>query len=495
MNARILEYSPVKRAIRQLRRIRERLRDQDFLSSLPQVNEADAVALSREILGIFAFLEDSVSNPVLGSIFDRNADSPLNAMLDQVAIAYGVLGSAAGTTGTTGLNVPAVMTLAGDGQVIAIDRSCHVSVTGALCLSGAEPEYLTPPFHRDAGVLLPPTPGEVGGFLDAHPEARALVLTLPTYHGLMGDIYAIVGECRARGVTLMVDEAHGPHFHFLSRVGFPPAAEDAGADLVTQSTHKVLSALNQGSLLHFNNPELLRRYEELQAMGFQSTSFSYPILLSIEHAMRQMVTAGEDMWAQAAHLAQWLRAEASALPGVRALDERIVDGHRVVGIDPTRVTLNVRGTGLTGHQVAEALFEYGDIVELETPDVVLFLVSPSVTSEQVEGTLRYLRRIVKCRQIPTADVFTPPPLPERVLTPRQATMCRQRARVPKHEAIGRVSAETIGCYPPGQAILVAGERVTLESVRYLTDAVDKGGHLKRVQDDGFETIEVVLDAE
>lgn len=495
MTVKTFKYSPVKHTLRRLRETRAQLHDQNFLSSLRDISEPDARALAREILGIYAFLEDSVSNAPLGSIFDRNEDSPLNSMLDQIANAYGVIASVPGTTGTTGLNAPAAMTLAGEGQILAVDRCCHVSVIGGLCLSGAEPVYFAPPFHHSAGVLLPPTPGEVGAFLDANPRAKALILTLPTYHGLMGDIYAIVGECRVRDVTLLVDEAHGAHFHFLSEVGFPPAAEDAGADLVTQSTHKLLSALNQGSLLHFNNPDLLRRYDELQALGFQSTSFSYPILLSIEHALYQMVTAGEQMWAQAAQLAQWLRVEAGALPGVQALDERIVDGYRIVGLDPTRVTLNIRDTGLTGHQVAEALFECGDIVELATPDVVLFLVSPSVTAEQVEATLLSLRRIAGRRQLPITEVFDPPRVPERVLTPRQATMCERRVRMPKEEAIGRVSAETIGCYPPGQAIFVAGERITREGVRYLTDAVSKGGHLKRVEDDNFTTIEILLDVD
>jgi lysine decarboxylase len=482
--------------IDRLQKVRAMLRSPAFLAALREVSETDAANLRREILRVPAFLDDSISNPSLGSIFDRTGRDPVNFMADNIAAAYGVKKSYPSTTGTTGLNAPATMTLAGQGELIVIGRDCHVSVVGGLYLSGATPIYLVPPFDSQFGVLLPSTPDEVAALLDAHPSVRALVITMPNYHGLMGDVAGIVRECHRRGIVVMVDEAHGPHFHFLRELGFPLAAEDAGADLVTQSTHKVLSALNQGSLLHFNNLGLIRRYEEFQAMGFQSTSFSYLILLSIEYAIEQMVMDGERIWARAVELAERLRDGARRLSGVRALDGGIVDGARVVGLDPTRVTLNVRGTGRTGYQISDGLLDRGFIVEMATPDVVLFFVSPSVTEEQIDATLSALGEVLATPcATGAARVFVPPALPEQVLTPRQAAMLTARKRVPITEAIGRVSAETIGCYPPGQAILVAGERITEGGVTYLARVVAAGGHLKRVEDDHFKTIEVVRETD
>jgi len=482
---------PLKRAMKELQAAWDTISSPGFALSLREIGPEDAVEFRRAILRLVAFLDDSVSNPRLGSLFDRSAEDPLNEMADNIAAAYGVVKTYPGTTGTTGLNVPAVMALAGEGEKIAVARDCHVSVIGGLYLSGAVPVYLVPPFDPDLGVLLPPTRDEVSVVLDTNPEVHALVLTMPTYHGLMGDIKGIVEECHGRDVKVMVDGAHAPHFHFLRRLGFPLPAEDAGADLVTQSTHKVLSALNQGSVLHFNNEQLISRYEEFQAMGFQSTSFSYPILLSIEHAIEQMVKQGERMWSEAADLAGCLRKGASGVQGVLVIDDSVVDGDRVAGLDPTRVTINVRGTGLTGYAIGDRLVDEGIIVELATPDVVLFLVSPSVTPSLVDRTIHALKEALgqrACGTIP--EVFVPPPLPDLVLTPRQA-MAADRERVPVRAAVGRISGETIGCYPPGQAVFIAGERITADAVEYLTRAVRAGGHLKRVLDDHFQTIEVV----
>lgn len=471
----------------------ESLRSRQVRHALRTIADDDAAALRRAILRLTAYLDDSISNPHLGSLFNRTTCDPLNALADAVAEAYGVAKTYPGTTGTTGLNTPAVMTLAGEGEQIAVARDCHVSVIGALCLSGAEPVYLVPPFDARRGVLLPPTPAEVAALLDDHPRVRALVVTMPTYHGLMGDVLGIVHECHQRGVVVMVDAAHGPHFRFLRELGFPICAEDAGADLITQSTHKVLCALNQASLLHFNNTDLVCRYEELQAMGFQSTSFSYPLLLSIEQAIEHVTSIGPSQWSEALSLAERLRAGAQRMAGVFVLDDDVIDGTRVVGRDRTRVTLHVGATGVSGYEVSEALTQRGALVEMATEDVVLFLVSPSVSAEQIDTTLHDLEQLLSGRtpRSTRTNLGAPPPLPERVLSPRRAVMSTARERLPRHQAIGRICAETIGAYPPGQAILVAGERIDAESVAYLERVVATGGHLKRVQDDGFATIEVL----
>ncbi len=486
------DLTQVIRVVNSLENITKTQNSADFLSILQNIPEKLASDLTRGILSIPAFLDDSVSNRALGSIFDRTSDTPINRMLRRIAEVYGVAESIAGTTGTTGLNVPAVMTLAKENEGVLVSRDCHVSVIGGLYLSGAKPIYLIPPFHQELGVLLPPSVEEIREILELNSEIQGIVLTMPTYHGLMGNVNAIVAECHARGKIVMVDEAHGPHLHFLSGLNFPIAAEDAGADLVTQSTHKVLSALNQGSLLHFNNPHLLREYEKYQAMGFQSTSFSYPILLSIEQAIDQMVTSGEVLWSHAKELAIWFRERLSFLPGIKIIDEEIIDGHRVIGLDQTRVTINVRDTCYSGYQIEDYLFSRGIIVEMATSDVVLFLISPSVSGKQLNFTLNALKKLIRKRVYENqTEVFKPPSIPTQVFSPRQTIMLTKRKRIPKDQAIGLISGETIGCYPPGQAIFVAGERITEEGIDYLTRAVKAGGHLKRVQDDHFRTIEVI----
>lgn len=478
----------------EIHQIAARLRSMEVGIELRQVGNGLASALRAGVLSIAGLLDDSVSNRELGSVFDFRSRSPLNQMRRNFASAYGVRESVPGTNGTTALNVPAVMTLGGEGDEIAIGRDAHVSVPAGLNLSGARPRYITPYYNAELGILLPPTPEEVRRFLIGNPGVRAVWLTLPTYHGIQGDIDGIVKVCHEFKVLAAIDEAHGPHLKFLGELGFPACAEEAGADLITQSTHKVLSALNQGSLIHINSPELFHRYEELQSLGFVSTSFSYLILTSIEHAVNQMLTCGRKIWARPVELAARLRDAGGAMPGVRVVDAGVVDGVRVTGLDPTRVTFNVSGTGLSGFEVEDYIFRMGGVVEMATPEAVLFLVAPGVSVAKMEATIPALREALQ--QAPRRRDrahFVPPPIPAQVMTPREATMLGRRERVSVRNAIGRVSAETISCYPPGQAIIIAGEAVTKETIEYLTYAVDAGAHLKRVRDDNFKTMEVIGD--
>jgi arginine decarboxylase len=478
-------------------RVTRILRDPRLAKELRTASAEEAEAVSNGLLLGAGYLEDSVSNAGLGSPFHRDGALPINSMLEFIADAYGVACTVVSTTGTSALNAPAVASLATEGQSILIGRDSHASVIGGLVVSGATPVYVAPTFDKEHGVLLPPTASEVAAVLDEHPGCTAAVLTMPTYHGLMGDGRGIVDVCRTRGVRLMIDEAHGPHLHFLRSIGFPQAAEDLGADLVSQSTHKVLSALSQGSLLHFNDPNLLHPYEKWQATGFQTTSPSYPILISVEAAILQMIRHGPAMWGRAANLARRCREQLTAIDSLIVLDDGIVDGERVIGLDPTRITVTLRGCGVTGYELARALGEWPHniIAELATNDVVLFLLGSAVDRMQVATLVNALATLLGPASRTSKTVFPPPPLTWEVVVPprRGAITHTVRRQIPIAEAVGKVSGESISCYPPGWSVLVAGERITADVIEYLRCASIAGAHLKRdgVHEAAFSTLEVL----
>ena len=458
-----------------------------MLMRLDPCEQSDLLA---DALGVVAVFDDSVSNHHLGSMFDRQNSSPINRTLAAVQDAYGAAHTFLSTSGTSALNAAAVASLAGPGEEIIVDRGCHRSVMAGLIHGGARPCWLVPPYDAEAGVLLPLSVAEVEAALHNHPAAKAVVLTRPTYEGLVADLLPIVAACRQRGVALMVDEAHGPHFHFLQDLGFPLDGVSAGADLVTHSTHKVLSALNQGSLLHVRDSRLAERYEATQGLGFQSTSFSYPILASVEHAVLQMVEEGEWQWRRAIADAARLRSGLARLPGLDLLSPTRFDTARVSGADPTRVTVNVRGLGLFGWQVADLLAMRGVDVEMASLDTVLFLIGPA-HSATVDAILAGFDAVVAERTTPRPSRPVSIPAPWVIVPPREAFYAKRRRRVSRDAAVGHVAAEMIGAYPPGRIVIGPGERVTAKAVACLEEIVAAGGHILRARDDGFRTIEIV----
>ena len=148
---------------------------------------------------------------------------------------------------------------------------------------GFTPVYFAPRYRRRARAVAGTHGRRDRDASSTRTQVDCVFLTSPNYFGIVGEVEAIVRGAHARGLPVVVDAAHAPHFHFCRAL--PTGAEDAGADFVAQSTHKVASALSQGSVLLVRDEARLEPlYAHVNELGFVSTSFSYPILASIELA-------------------------------------------------------------------------------------------------------------------------------------------------------------------------------------------------------------------
>ena len=151
--------------------------------------------------------------------------------------------------GSSGGILSAVFSAAKQNGELIMARNCHKSVYHAAELRQLKTHFLYPQLLEE-GILGEISVEMTEEAMAEHPEAKTLILTSPTYDGVVSDVKGIVKAAHARGVTVIVDEAHGAHF--LKESGFPKSAVRCGADVVVQSTHKTLPALTQTALLHVN---------------------------------------------------------------------------------------------------------------------------------------------------------------------------------------------------------------------------------------------------
>jgi len=128
------------------------------------------------------------------------------------------------------------------GDEVVVGRDMHQSLLAALILTGARPVYVTPRLHPTLHVGLGLTVEDVTAVLDAHPAAKLLALTSPTYWGVASNQQEIVAAAHARDVAVYVDEAWGPHLGFHPRL--PPSAMSCGAHGAVTSPHKLLCGLS-----------------------------------------------------------------------------------------------------------------------------------------------------------------------------------------------------------------------------------------------------------
>lgn len=138
------------------------------------------------------------------------------------------------------------------GGRILVARNCHKAVYNAIELNGLNPVYVYPRVHREYGIYEAVAPEQVRRLLEKYKDIQAVVVTSPTYEGVISDIKAIAGIAHEHQVPLIVDEAHGAHLGFSPE--FETSAVACGADLVIQSLHKTLPSMTQTALLHLCGP-------------------------------------------------------------------------------------------------------------------------------------------------------------------------------------------------------------------------------------------------
>ena len=450
-------------------------------------------ALAHDLRALARY-DHSVAIPELGTLFRFEPATALGRAQRRAAEVYGVPFAYPSTNGTTPLNVLALLAVARPGDRVILGRDAHVSLLAPLVHLGLRPAYIAPRYDQELGVPLQITPTQVGAALDEYPDARAVVLTYPNYFGIAGDLDGCAAVARGRGVPLIVDAAHGAHLAF--HPALPRPAERAGAAIVTQSQHKTCGALGQASLALFNDAGLIERfYEVVNGLGFVSTSFSSVILASLFDAIWRLQRTGEAAIAERLAMVAWAREAIGRVPGLRAFGpEACREGF--AALDPLRLTINVADAGLTGFAVERALHRAGHYPEFATLDTVLCLVTLGTSWAEVRDLARALAASVaqpgagrRGRAAAPSAALPPPPPP--ILPPREVFYSRQRRRIPTRDARGRVSAETIATYPPGSALVVAGEELTDEVLAFLLDARAQGATLKGASDPDLATILVV----
>ena len=410
---------------------------------------------------------------------------------DKAARLWGADEAFFSVNGTTGAIHAMLMAALSPGDEVIVPRNVHRSVVGGLILSGARPVYVTPETDDALGIAHGMTAEAVRRALEEHPSARAVTAVYPTYYGVASDLREIAAAAHEKGLPLLVDEAHGAHLRFSEEL--PPDALSCGADLVAQSTHKLLGAMTQASVLFRKggrvSPERVRR----AASMLSTTSPNYLLMASIDIARLQMEEEGEMRVGRAVRLSEELRAAVNGLPGLWCFGRERMGKPGAASFDVTKLTVNVSGLGLSGEEAFRFLRGLKIQAELADARNVLFIVSAADTEKETECLLEALtalsREYADRRGASCVSVPAPPTLPT-ALSPREAFFA-ERESVPLLQAVGRVAAEEVAFYPPGIPAVVPGERITEEAVAYLREMARMGLKVTGPRDPSLTTICVV----
>lgn len=412
-----------------------------------------------------------------------------------------------------------------DGEVI-VARNCHRSVFHALELRHAHPHWLWPSMEPATSIFNSVQPDEVEALLSTYPNSAGVVLTSPSYEGVVSDIRNIAEICHRHGVPLMVDEAHGAHFGLVPEAGFPDSAIHQGADLSVQSAHKTLLGMTQTAYLHLRGTRISEDMLEEKLSIFETSSPSYPLMLSLSGCTDFMETEGESCFCTWAAALREFDEIIRPLRHLRVLchgkDDR--SAHAFYDFDPSKLVVDCSQASMTGEELMELLrtrFSYE--LEMAQSTYALAMTGPGDDFSELrcfgkalctidrelqeqEDTVKRVNGRVDTAQITVESDLTsgavenkgdmvdageevPHPCgslkmkrpfsvvkdvdsvctQESVMTPCDAVEASV-AMIQRTDAFDRVSGEYVYSYPPGVPILVPGERITEKVLQYLERA-------------------------
>ena len=345
----------------------------------------------------------------------------------------------------------------GMGGTLILDRDCHKSVTHGMALLDITPVYLRPGTIDGLALPSPVTPELLIPALEAHPEARAALVTCPSYYGVAADLRPLAAACHKRGVFLLVDQAHGAHFPW---VGLSSATEQ-GADLAVVSAHKTLPALGSASVLLVGQaaPWSRQALKEQSAL-FATTSPSWPILASIDLAREALEGPAGDRYRAMAAAVGDLRRRINRETAFHALTEA-----EVPALDPCRLTVDTLRGGLRGEEADRLLQRENIFVEMSDERYLVAILTCGDRQEDLGRFLSALKGLPRGNS-PEAPPLSPPPLPKRVLSIREA-LFGPSERLPLRDAAGRIAAQIVAPYPPGIPVLAPGEEISQIHIAYL----------------------------
>ncbi len=432
-----------------------------------------------EFYGANIFMaETSATSGGLDSLLQPRG--PIKRAQDYTARAFGARQSFFVTNGTSTANKIVAQAMIQPGDIVLVDRDCHKSHHYALVLAGAMPVYLDsyalPQYSMYGAVPLEEIERQLlnlkeAGKLD---RVRMLILTNCTFDGLTYDPERVMARVLAikPDMVFLWDEAWYAYGRFSPalrrrtamdaaarlrtrfrseayRAAFAvhaasPDAEEGERPMVdpelarvrvyaTQSTHKTLTSLRQGSMIHVYDEDFEQKSADSFHEAFMthtSTSPNYQIVASLDVGRRQVELEGFEMVEQTIGLAMTLRQRVSEHPDISRFfsvlrpADMIPPEYRPSGLDfyydndhgwgqldrayrmdeftldPTRVTIYIGATGMDGDTFRHLLMDKYDIqINKTSRNTALFMPNIGTT----RGDIAYLVNVLVEISLDIAD--------------------------------------------------------------------------------------------
>ncbi|WP_099467487.1 aminotransferase class I/II-fold pyridoxal phosphate-dependent enzyme [Konateibacter massiliensis] len=402
--------------------------------------------------------------------------------------------------GTTAGILSAVSACTTKGGTVLMARNCHKAVYNAVFLNELKNIYIYPQKMGKYSVNCGLNTQNIKQLLIKNKNIQAVIITSPTYDGIVSDVEAIAKEVHKFHIPLIVDEAHGAHFGFHPY--FPENSNSKGADIVIHSVHKTLPSLTQTAIMHVNGNRVdrdkLKRYLSI----YQTSSPSYVLMASIDSCVELIKQKGEQLFSSYADNLSFLRNGISDLKKIKMVEENIVGNNDIYDLDRSKLILSVKNTDISGKELYSRLLNnYHLQLEMAAGDYALAMTSVMDTEAGYQRLIQALHEIddeVNERQdkeeitlASEAEIGTAIDYEAKVCMTITKAQNEEKADCELKDAEGKIAAEYVYLYPPGIPLIAPGEQITGKLVEQVHKYADMGLSIEGMKDSSNRKIQVV----
>lgn len=334
------------------------------------------------------------------------------------------------------------------GKSIIIEKNSHKSVYSGLKLSGINPVIINNPVLNN-GLYGHIDAADIEKAMQSNTQCIGALITTPDYFGRFADLNSISKVIKKYGKMLLIDASHGAHLPFVYKDIYKYA------DMYICSAHKTLPALTPASITLFNNKALYNGYLDSFKM-FHTSSPSYPIILSIDYALKYMQKRGNDKLLKLKQLYQ------------KYMAKLIENGFNVAKTDDF-IKLTVGLGGVSGYDIYNYLVKNNVYCEMADGNYILAMFSVADKEKSFKKLYKNLLSFKKT-DYKTKDIqqtFFKGSINSEM--PYLQAHNSQKELVKLEDAEGRISACDVGFYPPSYPILCCGDKITKELCAFLND--------------------------
>ncbi len=429
-----------------------------------------------QFYGRNVFLGDlSVSVDSLGSLSDSS--NSIGKAQEFAATTFESKHTYFVTNGSSTSNKIVLQTILRKGDKVIVDRNCHKSVHYGILQSASAPIYLLSVLNPSYGIFAPPSLDEIKTTIDENPDAKLLVLTGCTYDGLLSDLRQIVAAAHEKNIKVFIDEAWFAYSLFHPKFRYYSAI-NAGADYVTHSAHKVVSAFSQSSYIHINDPDFDKDFFREIYNIHASTSPKYQLIASLDVCHKQLEMEGYKILNTLLNQVEDFKQQMKSLSKIRILgpeEFKEMFPHFEtdnMGHDPLKILIDISQLNYAFKDVHKYLLdEIGLEIEKHTHSTILVLLTFGGTRSKIVRLYNALKKLdsgkVKLSKA-TRVAKMPESLPpiKMACLPNEAFF-GQRESIHWSESKGRICAGLVTPYPPGIPLLVPGQLIGKEHIEYL----------------------------